>query len=179
VDDFHWLAYRLAQDTRRPWVHGAATTVAWIRGGRTGPITNRDEWPVEENHARAELWAALAVGDTPGNTPPFSLIATRLNVPAWPIAPRVTLGHAEGVWRTLRWLLGHEGQPSPIPLPIRQDDGQPVTAEQLVATAINLQPTRFRHPEQRLALNTEAVTTARRYRELVDLIDETRHRLSS
>jgi hypothetical protein len=178
VEDFHWLAFRVSEDTRRPWVIGAAASIAWVRGGRVGPITDRDEQPVEENHARAELWTALTLTDQKSPPPPLALICQRLKVPAWAIVTS-NPDYAGGVWRCLRWLLGADGQVSPLPLPLRQEDGQPVTAQQLITAANILQPGRYRHPEQRLALNTEAVATARRYRELVNLIDETRSRYAS
>jgi hypothetical protein len=59
--------------TRLPWAAGVAASIAWIRGGRVGPITERDEQPVTRAIADAERWAAEAARD-PLHAPPMGAV---------------------------------------------------------------------------------------------------------
>jgi hypothetical protein len=73
VADLQWLAYQAyVEGSVRSG--GMAAAVAWVQGGRAGPVTDRDERPVTRELAAicsewvAEMWAAVAVAD--GGTPP-------------------------------------------------------------------------------------------------------------
>lgn len=175
VDDFHWLGYRVHTEAGPEWVSGAVTAAAWVRGGRTAPVTERDEQPVTAALAEAELWAAVAAGPA-GDGLPLTSIYTRLGVTPWPTQP-VSRQWAEGAWRALRWLLGLQGQGPPLPLPVRNPDGTTPTRDELYAAQMALQPWRYSQPEQQQALRTRLHTDVRRSIELIALIDDTKRNL--
>jgi hypothetical protein len=62
VTDLQWLAYRAYVEGSVP-TGGMAAAVAWVQGGRSGPVTDRGERPVTRELAVAEMWAAVAVAD--------------------------------------------------------------------------------------------------------------------
>src|SRR3954465_12533369 len=106
VNDLHWLAYRLFTDQGQSEAGGIAATLGWIHGDRVGPITERDEQPVTRALAHVEIWAAFRVDDEFTDDPEPSLRSTcdRWGVVYWPVVatdPR----WANGVWRTLHWLV--------------------------------------------------------------------------
>lgn len=120
---------------------GVAAALRWVLQGRRTPLTDRD-LPATPQAAEEEFFVAGAVefGDSP-------------------LSAVVTAETAQGVGRTLSWLLGWQPQP-PIDLPRR-----PVpTAEELYAEAIAGEPWRFRLPEEqeagRLAAQREAARLA-------------------
>jgi hypothetical protein len=101
----HWLAYRAHVELQSPRCGGIAAAVAWVRGGRVGPVTERDESPVTRSLATAEMWAASAAGAPDLPRPPLEELCDKFGVAYW--APRPILPEwGEGAWRALRWLLG-------------------------------------------------------------------------
>ena len=52
--DLHVLAHRGYLDTWSTWHDGMAVTAAWLRGGRSAPVTFREEQPVTRALADAE-----------------------------------------------------------------------------------------------------------------------------
>lgn len=175
IADLHWLAYRAQLEMDSPWAAGVAAAVSWVRGGRVAPVTERDDTPVTKALAEAEMWAAVvALGDGP--PPPVEGISARLGVPYR--APCTTNPDwAQGVWRALRWLTGTGGQVSPIALPVRHTGGSVPTADELFDLAVAVAPQAFRQPEERIALRDRVEANARRYRELADLVEDTKRRV--
>jgi len=57
--DLHVLAHRGYLDTWSTWHDGMAVTAAWLRGGRSAPVTFREEQSVTWALADAEKWAAV------------------------------------------------------------------------------------------------------------------------
>lgn len=53
VDDAHWLAFQEYAERSAVAAGGVGAALAWVRGGRVGPVTGRDEQPVTEALARA------------------------------------------------------------------------------------------------------------------------------
>ncbi|MGH3751958.1 MAG: hypothetical protein ACRDRP_04545 [Pseudonocardiaceae bacterium] len=132
IADEHWLAYSMLMTTRLPWAAGVAAAVAWVRGGRVGPITYRDEQPVTRDLADAECWAAAAARD-PFGTLPLNTIYTQLRVTPADPKPGLDVNYSVGAWRALRWLLGIEDQDAPLPVPRRHDDGRVFTGDDVYA----------------------------------------------
>ena len=121
---------------------GVAATLRWVLRGRHSPLTDL-ELPASAQAAEEEFFVAGAVefGDSP-------------------LSAVVTVDAAQGVGRTLSWLLGWQPQ-APIDLPRRPAP----TAEQLYDAAVAAEPWRLRLPEEqaagRLAAQREAVRLAR------------------
>ena len=125
-----------------PYTIGVAQALAWVTGAASSPISGDHAVPSPEAVKR-EFFAA---GSVELNGSPISAVM-----------PAAT---AQGVGRTLAWLLGWEPRP-PIELPRR-----PVpTAEQLYAEAVATEPWRYDLPEEqaagRLAAQAESARLAR------------------
>jgi hypothetical protein len=179
VVDLHWLAYRKhQQDQGSEWASGVAATMAWVRHGRVAPVTERDEQPVTRALAVAEMWAATAAATPDIPPPPLAVICADLSVSYQPAAD-VHPEWADGAWRALRWLLGEQGQASPLPLPVRHADGSTPTENELYDLAMAASPLSFREPEQRAELRRRVKVNAARYRQLADLIEETKRSLAA
>lgn len=161
IADEHWLAYAMLVRDRLPWAAGVACSIAWIRGGRVGPITERDEQPVTRAVADAERWAAEAAR-VPANPPPMDVIYAQLKVTPWAPLPNQDPNYAVGCWRALRWVLGVPGQDPPIPVPRRRPDGSLYTAEELYAEVIRADDGRL-SPEQRATKRVQAECDAAKY----------------
>jgi hypothetical protein len=168
-----WLAYRAFVDGSVR-AGGMAAAVAWVQGGRAGPVTDRDEKPVTRELAVAEMWAAVAVADG-GTPPPLEVICEQFGVAYWaPLA--VDRLWADGVWRALRWLTGTQAEP-PMQVPVRHVDGSTPSAEELYGLALAAAPHRSWPIEERRALWDRVERNARRYRELAELVADTQRRL--
>lgn len=178
VNDLHWLAYRLFTDQGQSGAGGIAATLGWIHGDRVGPITERDEQPVTRALVHAEIWAAFRVDDEFTDDPEPSLRSTceRWGVVYWPVVatdPR----WANGVWRTLHWLVETVKVKPPVTLPVRNPDGTVPTVDELVKAEMAASPHRsWQLPELRLEARHRACATVAQSRELVALIDDTRRR---
>jgi hypothetical protein len=175
VSDLHWLAYRVLCEQDTPWAAGIVATLAWVRGGRPAPITERDTHPVTAGAAQFEQWAAVAVMDPDGPCPPLEVIAAQSRVPYLP--PQATNPDwASSTWRTLRWLAS-TGAESPIPVPRRHDDGTGLTEADFLREL--LADPRCDLPEQRAQARIDAAAKAQRNHGLIALINQTRQRLSA
>lgn len=168
IADLHWLAYGMLTRTRLPWAAGVACSVAWIRGGRVGPVTERDEQPVTRAIADAERWAAEAAR-VPASPPPLDLIYAQLKVAPWAPLPDQDPDYAVGCWCALRWVLGVPGQDPPLAVPRRHPDGRLYTAAELYAEVIRADDGRL-SPEQRAAKRLQAERDAAKYRYYSDQI---------
>lgn len=177
VEDAHWLAYADFADSDSQWAAGIAATMAWVRGGRDAPITNRGERPVTRELATAEMWAAGSVRGGPARTP-LEAICADLKVPFVPAVVSDPLW-ADGAWRTLRWLTGTGGQAPPVELPVRSSAGAVLPAAELAERAIAAAPHREWLPEDRAALRRSAERQATRSQELAARIDDIRRRLAA
>lgn len=178
VDDAHWLAFQEYAERGLMAAGGVGAALAWVRGGRSAPVTGRDERPVTEVLARAEMWAATAA-ERPGRTPPpLERICADLGVAFWPPG-KVDTRWATGVRATLRWLVGAQGQQAPAELPVRRLDGRTPTADELYEMAMAATPLLFELPEQRVALRGRVEGDARRYRELAEMIEAAKDRLGA
>lgn len=147
--------------TRRPWAAGVATAVAWVRGGRVGPITERTEQPVTRDIADAERWAAAAARD-PFGTLPLNTIYAQLRVTPADPKPGLDVNYSVGAWRALRWLLGIEDQDAPLPVPRRHDDGHLFTGDDLY-TEITRGDDSHLSPERRQEIRQHANFQAAQY----------------
>jgi hypothetical protein len=120
----------LAGMTAEPGTYeaGVAATVRWVRRGAPSPLQGRS-LPTTWQAAEEEYFTAGAVE--------FGEL---------PLSAVVTAATAQGIGRTLSWLLGWQSQP-PIDLPRR-----PVpTATQLYEETVAAEPWRYRLPEERAA----------------------------
>lgn len=127
---------------------GVAEAVAWVVGRSLAPIIGEELDPTPEA-AEAEWFAAgeVELGRSPRGA----------------VVPAST---AQGVRRTLAWLLGRDPNP-PIPLPRR-----PVpTAEELYAEALAAEPHRSWLPEDRQAARSTALREAARLAHLAARAD--------
>jgi len=180
IDDAHWLTYRAFRETGRESIGGAAAAIAWVRGGRNGPITERDEQPVTLHLARAEMWAADAAMEGPHFDIPLGQLYDTLGVAPW-LPTDVSPAWATGVRGTLLWLTDPRGNGilPPMPVPIRGPTGDPLTSDELYDIGIRRQPNRYWLPEQRAELRHTADRLAAQYREMVDIIDDTKRLLAA
>ncbi len=175
VIDLHWLAYRVHSDTGSARCAGISGSLAWVGGDPAGPATGRTEKPVTAAIARAEMWAAIAVGnDAP---PDLERLCADQGVEYWPPLP-VERGWADGAWLALRWLLGEDGADAPMTLPRRSTDGAVLTADELYEWELAHAPFRYEAPEQRQALRAEIKRIARESHAVADLIEDTKRRMS-
>jgi hypothetical protein len=156
IADLMWLSYGSWADSGSHHAAAIMTTTAWVRGGRTAPITERTDIPVTRALAEVEWWSAIEVDtDLGGARPPVEIECARLGVPYRPpvVGDRVW---ARGVIVTLRWLLGLRGLDghavTPMPLPVRRREGAIPTTQELYTEAMAATPECFRGPEQRAEL---------------------------
>jgi hypothetical protein len=132
-----------------PYDAGVSSTVRWIGGVGNSPLTSR---PPPASRAAAEqefhVAAEVELEDSPASA----------------VKPTAT---AQGVRRTLAWLLGLDQHP-PIELPRR-----PVpSARQLYDEAVTAEPWRYDLPEARAAAQLAAAREAARLAELAARADE-------
>jgi hypothetical protein len=140
VSDAELLATDVAQP--RTYEAGVVAALRWVLGDAHSPLTDLDS-PATADAAEEEFFVAGAVEFDDS-----------------PLSAVTSAATAQGVGRTLSWLLGWQRQP-PIDLPRR-----PVpTAEQLYEEAVAAEPWRFRLPEEqaagRLAARRETVRLSR------------------
>jgi hypothetical protein len=140
----------LAADVARSGAYEAGVVAAlrWVLRGQHSPLTDLDS-PTTQQAAEEEFFVAGAVefGDSP-------------------LSALVTAETAQGVGRTLSWLLGWQPQ-APIDLPRR-----PVpTAGQLYEEAVASEPWRFRLPEERAGARLTAQREAARLIQLAARAD--------
>lgn len=158
IDDLYSLAWSVYDAPRgnRSQACGIVGSLMWVIGdAMVGPVTGRPEQPVTAAVAKAECWAAKAVGDRSG-TPEGRVIAAcaELGVAYWP--PKVELIYPEesyGVYQTLSWLLrwldGYRGGcVPPLPLPRSNFEKTTVTADELEKPMATQSPL-WHLPEQR------------------------------
>lgn len=173
VVDLWWLAHRDWTEQRSLWTGGVLGAVEWVIGTGCGPMTAREEQPVTRNLAIAEFCAAAVVirGAGPLESECRRLGVTYLEPISW------GSDFAVGVWRTLGWLT--DSQPtrcSPLPVPLRNPDGNVPTADQLYAQSIATNPHDYTTPEQRVELRNTAVKAEDDFRWLAARVEETRRR---
>ncbi|MEU7813882.1 hypothetical protein [Pseudonocardia sp. NPDC049154] len=176
IADLHWLAYADATESGSGRAAGIVATLAWVRGGQTAPVTGREERPVSQALAEAELWVARAAL-APDAAPPAHALSQTLGVDYCPPLD-VPPTRAEGTAATLGWLLGTNASP-PLPLPARRPDGQLADAHELVEAAMASAPLKIWGPEQRHAARNEAQATVERSRRLTARIAAARQRVQS
>lgn len=166
VSDCHWLAYRQYRDTNAAKPAGICAALSWIRGGRPGPMTDRDERPVTAALAQAERYAAMytAEGD---RSLPLRSACIKLDVAYWqPI--EYERGWCIGVETTLGWLL-KLSKPS-IELPTRNADGTVPTFRELYEQ--RCQP--WLDPVARNTLRENIEREIERSHRLIALIEQTK-----
>lgn len=172
VSDLVCLAMRAIPEGRSADCAGMVAATGWVRGFLAGPITGREDDPLLRPVALAELWAAAAV--QPGwPTPPLRELCVMLRVAYRPPLD-VDARYALGVWRTLRWLTGTEGEQPPLELPTRTADGRPATADQIYAGLVAIQGVVAR--EDAAALRAHAERTAARSIRLAALVTDAAQR---
>lgn len=164
IADEMWLACAAHVDGDRPVFTGVMAATAWVRGGRSAPVTERGEQPVTRGLAEVEEWAALVAHEPSMRTNlPVDSIAADAGV-SWREPLRVDADYARGAWRALRWILGMPDARPPLPVPLRNPDGTLVTADQLYEQTIAANPHRDWEPEQRLEARNWAAAEAARSR---------------
>lgn len=132
-----------------PYEAGVREALRWATGAAPTPITGTDRAATAAT-AEEEFFVAgqVELGES----------ALGATIPA---------ATAQGVLRTLAWLLGWETDP-PVDLPRR-----PVpTADQLYAEAVAAEPWRYRLPEEQAAGRLAAQLKATRHAELAARADE-------
>lgn len=177
IADLHWLAYAMLTDTRLPWAAGVLTSVAWVRGGRVSPVTERPDQPVTRDLAEYERWAAEAARDA-AHPPPLETIAATLGVPYVPPKPGLDANYAVGVWRTLRWMRGAPDEKPPLDVPRRHPDGRVFTAADIYAERTGGNDAHL-SPETRRQIRDYAERMAAHYRHHATAIIDIQHRLST
>lgn len=177
IADEHWLAYAMLATNRLPWAAGVACSIAWIRGGRVGPITERDEQPVTRAIADAERWAAEAAR-VPANPPPMDVIYAQLKVAPWAPLPDQDPNYAVGCWRSLRWVLGVPGQDPPLAVPRRHPDGRVYVAEDIYVERTRGDDSHL-GPERRREIRHYAESQAAWYRHTAAQIADIQRKLTA
>ena len=177
IADLHWLAYAMLIDTRLPWAAGVATSVAWVRGGRVAPVTQRPDQPVTRDVAEYERWAAEAARD-PAHPPPLETIAATLGVPYIPPQPGLDATYAVGVWHTLRWMRGAPDEKPPLDVPRRHLDGRIFTSDDIYAERTHGDDTRL-SPETRREIRRHTDSLAAQYQHTSSVIADIQHRLNT
>ncbi|MCA1695675.1 MAG: hypothetical protein LC749_13625, partial [Actinobacteria bacterium] len=141
ISDLHWLGYRRYADTGLAWPAGVCASLEWVLSERNAPITERNERPVSDGVAKAEMWAATAV-DRDGVKPSLESICANLDVAYFP-AVILNRTWARSVCMALRWMLGGGGfaeAKPPLELPTRHADGSIASADELYAQAMGAHP---------------------------------------
>jgi hypothetical protein len=173
LDDLYWISTRAGIETDRPWVHGITQTVSWLVGRSPAPVSGRHDQPVTRPHVEAEKWHAIGYGDT---LLPLAKIEAELGVEH--LTPRTGLatGFVDGVWKTLRWVLGEADARVPLDIPQRLDDGTIPTAQQRYTDRLAVPGIRLL-PEDRNALRLAYRREAAHDAILADIIEDTRQRM--
>lgn len=139
----------LATAVRTPYEDGVLTALHWTTGVAPSPVTGMEQ-PATREAAEEEFF-----------------VAGQVEMGESPLSATIPAATAQGVLRTLAWLLGWETDP-PVPLPRR-----PVpTAEQLYAEATAAEPWRYRLPEEQAAGRLDAQREAARLSRLAARADQ-------
>lgn len=139
----------LATAVRAPYEDGVVAALRWATGVAPSPVTGMEQ-PATREAAEEEFF-----------------LAGQVELGESPLSAIILAATAQGVLRTLAWLLGWENDP-PIPVPRR-----PVpTAEQLYAEATADEPWRYRLPEEQAAGHLDAQREAARLARLAARADE-------
>jgi hypothetical protein len=134
-----------------PYDAGIMSTVRWISGVGNSPLTSQPP-PASRAGAEQEFH-----------------VAAQVELEDSPLSAVIPTATAQGVRRTLAWLLGLDQHP-PIELPRR-----PVpSARQLYEEAVAAEPWRYDLPEARAAAQLAAVREAARLAGLAARADELR-----
>ena len=184
IKDLHWSAYGVVERGRKPgataderelarWSLGVTSTLAWLRAARVqAPVTERTDQPITREVAVCEHWAAFITSADPDGQLDGPRLASEVDVP-WRPPVVLQADYGRGVWRVLRWTMGYAGQPPPLAIPERNDDGSLVTETQLYERAKADEPVRYRMPERREELRHETRRQARRNENLAAQIEQT------
>ena len=184
IKDLHWSAYGVVERGRKPgataderelarWSLGVTSTLAWLRAARVqAPVTERTDQPITRDIAVCEHWAAFITSADPDGQLDGPRLASEVDVP-WRAPVVAQPDYGRGVWRVLRWTLGYAGQPPPLAIPERNDDGSLVTETQMYERAKADEPGRYRMPERREELRHETRRKARRNENLAARIEQT------
>ena len=174
LGDLHVLAFREYKDTGSAWHEAAGAAASWIRGGRSAPITFREDSPITLALAKAELFAAVTVDSEGMPPPPLEDICGRLGV-AYRAPVATNPVWARGVEDVLRWLTADpiEQRKPPMDVPVRGADGAVPTAEQLYQQRLAEVPGRYRASEQRRDVRQAVEVDVIRSQRLADRIAET------
>jgi hypothetical protein len=140
--------HRLTVNAGDPFRRGVSAALRWVLGVAPGPLTDASP-RASAQMAEDEFFVAgkVELGDSPLSA----------------IHPAAT---AQGIGRTLSWLLGWEHRP-PIDLPRRPLP----TADQLYAEVVAAEPWKYRLPEQQMAGRLAAQREAGRLTRLAALAD--------
>lgn len=139
----------LATAVRAPYEGGVVAALRWVTGVAPSPVTGTEQ-PATRETTEEEFF-----------------VAGQVELGESPLSATIPAATAQGVLRTLAWLLGWENDP-PVPLPRR-----PVpTAEQLYAEATAAEPWRYRLPEEQTARCLDAQREAARLARLAARADE-------
>lgn len=172
------------------WASGITAAVLWVMGGiKRGPVTGREEQPVTGPIAAAESWAALGASDpTAAARLGLAGVYERLGVALVPPNAVTPRQYAEGVHRTLEWLLNLSpaARPlparrlaPPLPIPVRRADGSIPSGDELLERTVHADPYLASLPEVlQLSLRERVEAEAREYRRLAALIADVERRAS-
>lgn len=139
----------LATAVRAPYEDGVGAALRWVTGASPSPVTGMKQ-PATREAAETEFF-----------------VTGRVELGESPLSATIPAATAQGVLRTLAWLLGWENDP-PVPLPRR-----PVpTAEELYAEATGAEPWRYRLPEEQAAGRLDAQREAARLSRLAARADQ-------
>lgn len=173
LSDVHWLAARTLVDTGSERALAVQHTLAWITGLVPAPVTDRAAGTVTREDADLELRAASALLGEPDGQP-HTRVAEELGIPAW-TPPEAPPAWTTGVYDTLLWLCSAEWPP-PLEVPVRDEDGQVVSAEDLFDQAVAAEPARYALPRDRTMLRLSTARQAARSHQLAELIADTMRR---
>jgi hypothetical protein len=177
VSDLRWMAYREWIDSKTSYSGGVLAAIAWVVGDGVGPVTGRGEQPVTEYLACAERGAARGAGADPVHQRQSAAVNMVQFGEAYR-PPKVSdREFALGAWKTLIWLLG-EDEETPLPLPVRNDDGRIPTVQEAYERAVEFEVLMRRDltPQARRALREDAECNVRFWRELADQVEDIKRR---
>lgn len=160
VRDAHRIAYRIAVEGDMR-AGGIASAINWVTGGEAAPLSQRT------GMTRDLAWAEwLLAGSVEHATP---MVFTAGEGPP-PVAVVTDQRWASGAGAALGWLLGATPPTrTPVPVPVRLEDGRVPTADDLYQRMRDTRPHAAWTPEQRARARQQAVVTAARNRRLADL----------